>query len=205
MYTTLVWVRCLAGTVWTVPSDLPRPTRVFDAVRFGLTPHLQQAAPLVGSPEVQNYLQAIRARMPYGAVLDNWQQNTVFKGTFRNQQELIHRDAQRISVGEPVVITALIILLQTISELLPGMSNVWSADRVFLSAKFGKIRGGAQGRYIAITDGNFVDLAGVIKGIVEYKCSSRAQYWPEVGMQKVAELVAWTKDKPDLARRRRTW
>lgn len=121
-----------------------RPKLTFHPERFGLGAFMQQTAQAIASPEIQKYLTMLRAKLPYGAALDTWANNTLFKLAYRNQRELAHKIMSGQKWGESVVNTALITFLQSIAELLPGVQKQWSADRTALTARFGKVRRGGM-------------------------------------------------------------
>lgn len=181
-----------------------RPKFNFHPERFGLGAFMQQTAQAIASPEIQKYLTMLRAKLPYGAALDTWANNTLFKLAYRNQSELAHKIMSGQKWGESVVNAALITFLQSIAELLPGVQKQWSADRTALTARFGKVRGGNERQYVAITDGKLMDWGDVMRGLVECKRLGR-DYSPHVEMQEVAELVAWVKEQPDPAGNLRAW
>lgn len=76
-------------------------------------------------------------------------------------------------MGDSIVNTVLIALLQAITNLMPDMFKVWSADKAFFSASFSRVRNSAERCYIAIIDGKLIDLRDKIKSIVKCKCNKR--------------------------------
>lgn len=185
-----------------------QPTRHFDPNAFGLQPYFQQAMALTMSAEFQRYLAAVRAGHPHGANLIQWQDQTLFKTAFRQQQEILHGTMLgQIPVGETVINTALITFLQSIKELIPAATKHWSAGQAKLEANFGKIPGrrGTVRKYVAITDGRLVDWRNVMRGIAECKKNKRAQHSPQVEKQEAAEFVAWVKSQPDAVGNQRPW